>query len=113
MRIGLVRRLDRAAKLLLRLSFLFDAFGSDNSGFHMELAGKGFDGKNKTIRFELIANSGDGPYIPCIPAILLTKKIASGEDLDKGAYPCVGIIDKKEYLDALSCFDVCWTEENR
>ncbi len=109
-RIGVVRSLERSAPLLLKLSFLFDWLGSANSGFHMDLTGKGENGESKTIRFELTARSGDGPFIPCMPAILLAKKMANGEIKDIGATPCIGIITKKEYLDALEELNICWTE---
>lgn len=108
-RIGLIRNLQLSAPLLLRLSFLFDWFGSANSGFYMDLTGKDKNGDNKTIHFELTARSGDGPYIPCMPAILLAKKLANNEIKEVGATPCVGIISKKEYLDALEPLDISWT----
>lgn len=107
-RLGLVRRLERAAPLLLRISFLFDWFGSTASGFHMVLSGKGENGEEKSIAFELTAKSGDGPYIPCMPAILMTKKLAGGELDECGAYPCVGFISRDEYLSALSELDITW-----
>ncbi|MGH1377734.1 MAG: saccharopine dehydrogenase family protein [Alphaproteobacteria bacterium] len=110
-RVGLIRSLEPLAPLLLRLSFIFDWLGSANSGFHMDLAGKDNRGKNKVIRFELIARNGDGPFIPCMPAILLTKKLVNNEIEKRGATPCVGIITKEEYLDALGDLDISWTEK--
>lgn len=108
-RIGLIRsRLERAAPLMLKTSFLFDWLGSANSGFHMALSGMGKNSKDKTITFELTARSGDGPYIPCMPAILLTKKLASGAVKDTGAFPCVGFIMLDEYLGALGELDISW-----
>ena len=77
-RIGLIRKLERAAPLMLKTSYLFHWLGTANSAFHMELSGTGADGKAKTVAFELTARSGDGPYIPCMPAILMAKKLASG-----------------------------------
>ena len=109
-RIGLIRSLKPAAPLLLKLSFLFDWLGSANSGFHMGLTGIDKNGNNKTINFELIARSGDGPYIPCMPAILVAKKLAMGEFENSGAKACIGIISKNEYLDALGDLDISWTE---
>lgn len=109
-RIGVVKSLEPSAPLLLKLSFLFDWLGSASSGFHMGLTGKDEYGKSKTIRFELTACSGDGPFIPCIPAILLVKKLVSGEIESRGATPCVGMISKKEYLDALGEMDISWAE---
>lgn len=107
-RIGVVKRLEKAAPALLRLSFLFDFLGSDKSAFHMTLAGKDTSGKAKMITFELLAKSGDGPYIPCMPAILMTKKIASSNFLERGAHPCIGFITRDEYLSALSELDISW-----
>ena len=98
------------APLLLKLSFLFDWLGSENSGFHMTLSGKGKNGADKIISFDLTAKSGDGPYIPCMPAILLAKKLADEKIKAIGAMPCIGIITKNEYLDALSDLDIQWTE---
>lgn len=110
-RTGLVRSLEPLATLLLKLSFLFDWLGSANSGFHMELIGKDEGGDNKTVRFELTARSGDGPFIPCMPAIILTKKLANKQIKYRGATACVGIIAKEEYLDALAELDISWTEK--
>lgn len=107
-RIGLVRRLEKAAPTLLRLSILFDRFGSADSGFHMTIAGIGKNHAPKTLSFELVARSGDGPYIPCIPSILLTKKIATGQMTKTGAMACMGLITLEEYLGALKDLDIQW-----
>lgn len=109
-RLGLIRNLQSWAPLLLKTSYLFDFLGSANSGFYMNLQGQGNDGQTKEITFELIARSGDGPYIPCMPAILLAKKIARGEMHQRGAFPCMGLISKDEYLNALSELDISWHE---
>ena len=108
-RIGLIRKLERAAPLLLKISYLFDWLGTANSGFHMALSGKGGNGAQKTVTFELTARSGDGPYIPCMPAILITKKLASGAFNETGAFPCVGFITLEEYLGSLRDLDISWT----
>jgi saccharopine dehydrogenase-like NADP-dependent oxidoreductase len=110
-RIGLVKSLVKAAPAMLKMSYMFDWLGTANSAFHMELSGKGKDGATKTIKFELTARSGDGPYIPCMPAILMAKKLAVGELNEVGAYPCMGFITKDEYLGALSAMDIVWAVE--
>ena len=107
-RLRLIRNLQPAAPVLLKLAFMFDWLGTDKSGFHMELKGKDENGKEKSITFELIACSGDGPYIPCMPAILMAKKIANKAVTEMGAYPCVGFISKDEYLGALQDLDISW-----
>jgi len=109
-RFGLIRRLERIAPLLLRISYLFDWLGSSTSAFHMELSGKGKSGEEKSVKFELIAKSGDGPYIPCLPAILMAKKLVNRKIEDRGAYPCVGFISRDDYLGALKELDISWAE---
>lgn len=105
-RLGLVRSLSPHAERLLRIAFLFDWMGTSRSGFHMYLSGIGNDGNAKTARFFLIARSGHGPYIPCMPVILLAQKLASGELERTGATPCVDLIDLDEYLGALHGLDI-------
>lgn len=107
-RIGLIRNFEKAAPLLLKTSYLFDWLGTANSGFHMTLSGTGKDSQPKTITFDLTARSGDGPYIPCMPAILLAQKLARGEITATGAQPCVGLITLEEYLGALKGLDINW-----
>ena len=109
-RIGLIRNLPAFAPFLLKSSFYFDWAGSDVSGFHMEISGKDESSAYKTITFELTARSGHGPYIPCMPAILLAIKLAGGEITMTGATPCIGLITRDEYLSALKDLDIEWTE---
>jgi saccharopine dehydrogenase-like NADP-dependent oxidoreductase len=105
-RLGMIRSLDRQALFLLRLAFLFDPLGSGRSGLHMIMTGTGHDGRAKERRFHLIARSGHGPYIPCMPAILLARQLARGLLEMRGATPCLGLIDLDTYLKALGGFDI-------
>lgn len=105
-RLGFVRSLAPHAERLLRIAFLFDWMGTSRSGFHMYLSGIGHDGRAKTDRFFLIARSGHGPYIPCMPAILLARKLARGELVRVGATPCLDLIGLDEYLGALEGLDI-------
>ena len=106
-RLRLIGSLSDYAEGLLRFGFLFDRFGSGRSGFHMILTGTGPDGKPKQRRFMIIARSGHGPYIPCMPAILLARRLAKGEVRQRGASPCVDLIDLDAYLTALEGLDIC------
>ncbi len=112
-RVGIVRNLACWAPLLLKTSFLFDGIGSANSGFHLHLTGRDASGKKKALHFELIAKSGDGPFIPCMPAILLASRWASGNLPEPGAMPCMGMITKQEYLAALAKLDIHWTPSSQ
>ena len=105
-RLGIIGSLSNHAESLLRLAFAFDRCGSGRSGFHMILTGIGRDGKELERRFWIIARSGHGPYIPCMPAILLARRLAKGELTRRGATPCVDLIDLDTYLTALDGLDI-------
>ncbi|MCB1741000.1 MAG: saccharopine dehydrogenase NADP-binding domain-containing protein [Gammaproteobacteria bacterium] len=105
-RLRLLPRLDRWGGILLRTSFLFDRLGSGRSGFHIRAAGRGHDGKPRVRRGWMIARSGHGPNIPCMPAILLARRLAHGQPLPAGARPCLDLISLDEYLHALDGLDI-------
>jgi hypothetical protein len=105
-RLRLVRSLSPYAERLLKLSFLFDPLGSDKSGFHMFLSGVGQDGKSAQVRIFMIARQVHGPNIPCIPTILLARRLAVGSKIEPGARPCVGLLTLDELLGAMSHLDV-------
>ncbi|HXT78012.1 MAG TPA: hypothetical protein VN702_00490 [Acetobacteraceae bacterium] len=49
---------------------------------------------------------GTRPYIPCIPAIVLARRLVKGEVRHRGATPCVDLIDLDAYLAALEGLDI-------
>ncbi|MBA4045243.1 MAG: potassium transporter [Erythrobacter sp.] len=105
-RIGLLPRLDRFAPQLVRLASLFDWLGTGTSGFFMTISGEGADGASLTRRHWIIARSGHGPYIPCIPVILIARQMAAGRIYEPGARPCLGIISLAEYCAEFANFDI-------
>jgi hypothetical protein len=105
-RVGLIRSLSDHAEDLLRVASLFNRFGTGSSGFHMILSGADHDGTPTQRLFMIIARDGHGPYIPCMPAILLTRRLAKGEIGQRGASPCLDLIDLDTYLSALSQLDI-------
>lgn len=105
-RLRLLPRLDRWSAFLLRTSFLFDRWGSGRSGFHIVISGVGHDGSTLVRRRWMVAHAGDGPNIPCMPAILLARRLAAREPLAPGARPCLDLITLDEFLAALAGFDV-------
>lgn len=112
-RFNLPINLQKHANLFLKLSHLFDRFGSDQGGMHMIITGKDKKGNSKTIRWFIIAKDNDGPYIPTIPSIILTKKLLQGDLNVTGAMPCVNLISLEEYLAELEGRNVTvYTEQN-
>jgi len=105
-RLRLLPRLDRWGSALLKTSFLFDPLGSGRSGFHMKITGRGTDGAPRIRREWMIARSGHGPNIPCMPVILIARRLAHGAALPIGARPCVDVIGLDEYLGALAGLDI-------
>jgi hypothetical protein len=105
-RLGVISSLSNHAEGLLKFAFAFDRFGSGQSGFHMILSGIDQEGRATERRFMIIARSGHGPYIPCMPAILLARCLAKGEITQRGATPCVDLINLDTYLAALEGLDI-------
>lgn len=104
-RVKLLPRLDRFAPVLLQCSKLFNWMGKGRSGFHMEIRGEDADGQPMVRKHWMVARSGDGPNIPCIPVILIAHRLAEGGLLLSGAQPCVGIFTLSEFLAAMAPLD--------
>jgi hypothetical protein len=107
-RIKLIPNLAAFATLFLRASYFFDFLGSDKSAFYMEMDGDALDIGRKKIIFNLLAKNGDGPFIPCTPAIALVLKIVNGEVKDRGAMPCIGILNLDDILNELKPLNITW-----
>lgn len=105
-RLGVMGNLVNYAKSLKRASEWFIKMGSEVGGMHMVLSGVEHTGKQSKIRWYLIAESGHGPQIPCIPSILITKKLARGELTVRGAQPCMGLFTLDEFLAELAGLDI-------
>ena len=105
-RLRVLPPLSRYAERLLKCSFWFDALGSSRSGFHTYLRGKGQDQLDRIERFYIIARQGHGLLIPCIPAIILAKRLACDELDERGARPCLDLIKLGEFLAALKHLDI-------
>jgi hypothetical protein len=54
----------------------------------------------------VVALDGDGPYIPAAPAVVLARKIVTGQFGAAGAMPCVGLVTLAEYLHELKDFKI-------
>lgn len=90
-RLGLVKTLAPMAAPLAWIADRLRGFGTDRGGLRIDLAGGG-DGRS----WSLIAEGGDGPYVPALPAAALVRKLARGELSQRGAMPCIGILSVAE-----------------
>ncbi len=108
-RLGVPLNLPAFAEPLLAASNYFNIFGSDTGGLHMHLRGTGLDGKPLHKTWFIVAAKGDGPQIPCVPAVLLAKRLhekGPEADLPPGAMACVGLVSLEDYLKELEPFAV-------
>ena len=104
---GVPLDLPALAGPLLAASNLFDGLGSDIGGMVVTLKGATVGGASLTRTWSIVAGAGDGPQIPCVPAILLAKRLYEKDPgIAAGAYPCVGLISLEDYVAELSRFDV-------
>jgi saccharopine dehydrogenase-like NADP-dependent oxidoreductase len=105
-KLGLIRSLVPAAVSLNRISHCIEPLVSDKGAMFVTLEGIGADGQPLQKTWNLLAARNHGPYIPCGAAIALTRKLARGEPLRKGAMPCMGLLGVDEYLAPLRDLDI-------
>ena len=100
-RIGVIRNLAAHARMMQRAAAWFDAFGSNNGAMHVRLRGRGKDGASQSRTWTLVAENGDGPRIPTLAAILLTKKLLHVPGYHpvalRGAMPASGLLSLREF----------------
>jgi hypothetical protein len=63
----------------------------------MIMRGRNPAGAPHERRWFIVAKDGDGPQIPCVPAILLARNLALGKEMARGAYACVGLVSLEDY----------------
>jgi saccharopine dehydrogenase-like NADP-dependent oxidoreductase len=96
-RVGVPLAIERAAGPLNRAASLLDWYGSDRGGMLVGLTGTRSDGTRSRVEWHLTAEANHGPEIPCMAAILLAGKLARGEIVERGAFPCIGFLRLAEF----------------
>lgn len=90
-RLGIVRSLVPMARPLTWIADRLRRLGTDRGGLRIDIEG---GGRRRT--WSLLAEGGDGPFVPAIPAAALVRKLA-GHRLDRrGASACVGLLTLAE-----------------
>ncbi len=102
----LVSNWSAHATALKRMSDWFERNGTDAGAMYVELRGLAPDGQPRTVRWQMLAERGDGPQIPATPAVVIARKLARGEIVQRGAMPCLGLMTLAEVLDALQPYAV-------
>ncbi len=109
-RMGWITNASRCARFMQQWGARFDWLGSDNGGMHVGLCGADSAGRPARIDWHLLARRGHGPEIPCLPAIVLARKLAAGTLDARGAMPCMGLMRLSEFADAVDTarLDISW-----
>jgi hypothetical protein len=101
-----VSSLKPYASRLLALARRMEHYGTPWSAMHVQLAGVGVDGHPLKLTWYLLAGSGHGPNIPCLPAIALARKLLRNEISVRGAIPCMGLLSPEEILGTIPGMDL-------
>ncbi|HEY9253573.1 MAG TPA: saccharopine dehydrogenase NADP-binding domain-containing protein [Stenotrophomonas sp.] len=84
------------APLFARVGRRFDRFGSELGGMTIELRGQRGQ-QRRVVRWDLTAPALHGPEIPCLAAVLLARRLASGHALPVGASACMGLLTLADF----------------
>ena len=90
-RIGLVRDWSRWSKPIVRASEWFIRWGTDTGGMQINLRGLDQQQQPLHLKWVLGATEGIGPYIPTLSALILARRLVSGELGERGAMPCMNL----------------------
>jgi hypothetical protein len=90
---GLVPSLLPFAKPLRWIAERLEPFGSDRGGMIVEASGFDKAGKPCRASWTLVAEAGDGPVIPTLPALAALRALADGRLRRRGAMICAGVLD--------------------
>lgn len=112
-RTGLMKSLVPLAEPLRDAAMLFRSLGSDCGGMTVDVDGIYADGTRLAVTWTLIAESGDGPKIPTLPALIIVRQLLQGQLALRGAMPCVGVLDLATIEAEFKRFDIRTERESQ
>ena len=113
---GLIASLRPHAPLLHRMASWFESFGTDRGGMSVTVSGRDHEGRSATAVWSLVAEAGDGPNIPVLPALALIRGLLEGKINEKGARHAGDLLSLAAIESEFSRFRiavrraVCWPE---
>jgi hypothetical protein len=109
-RCGFIGDARRLARGLRAAADYFDWMGGDRGAMHVTLGGADQQGRSAQVDWHLLAQRGHGPEIPCVPAIVVARKLAAGTLTQRGALPCMGLMTLAEFGEAVDAarLDIAW-----
>lgn len=91
-RTGLLGSLLPAAGWFLKIANLLQDFGTDRGGMLVDAKGRDAEGHSVTGQWSLLAEAGDGPNVPVLPALALIRQLLNGRQTTRGAIHCAGLL---------------------
>lgn len=111
-RARMVKNWASVSKPITGIAHWFDTFGTDKGGMYVHMTGTNLEVQPLDITWQLVAEQGEGPYIPTIPAILTAKKLIQNV-IPPGARPCMGLFSLADFEEAMSAWHVYTTVEKK
>lgn len=94
---GCLPDLQRFAGFLNATAPVFDGLGTALGGMVVRVAGINARGQAARRAWHIAADHDHGPEIPCMAAVVLARRIASGEAFAPGAQACMGLLTLEEF----------------
>ena len=102
---GWLNSIQALSPLLKWIADRLERLGSDRGGMQVCVVGTQPSGAAQLHKWTLIAENGDGPFIPAIPAKILCEKLLDGSIMP-GARPGLDLFTKVEVENALSALGI-------
>jgi hypothetical protein len=87
----------RWARAMSAAARVFDRCGTALGGMCVRVAGVDAAGRAAARAWHIAAGNNHGPEIPCMPAILLARRIAAGRTPEPGAQVCIGTLPLEDF----------------
>ena len=94
---GVIGRPERLAAFMNRAADGLDLFGSALGGMVVRVRGIDSAGGQASAAWHITADDDTGPEIPCMPAILLARRLAAGEPFKAGAFTSTSQLSLAEF----------------
>ena len=94
---GVIARPERLAALMNRAADALNPFGSALGGMVVRVRGVDGAGAAVAAAWHIAADDDTGPEIPCMPAILLARRLAAGQPFTAGAVTSISALTLAEF----------------
>jgi hypothetical protein len=110
---GVPLPLEEWARPLERIASTLDRFGGERAGMLVAVTGERADGKVARAEWHLTVDAVRGPEIPCLAAILLSRKLAKQTPGEPGAFACMGFLRLADFDAEFSRLGITTSIEER